>query len=237
MQEGGERLSKFFMFIILAVIIFLFVLFLTKIKLKVFYHKREKDDQFSLEISAWRGLLYYKLEIPVVEVKKTRPSKAKRPLPRWIPRPASKVNIEWEKKDGGHIIEKKEQIYFPGMVRLMTTLINIVCLTQRYGTVILYLFRRIHLRRLHWCTKLGTGDPSHTGFITGLAWGLKGALVSFIHRLFISERTKPFYKVVPDFEHASFITVFNCIFEVRFGYIMLTGIKVLLMRIKIMIGG
>lgn len=230
-------MSKVFALIISVIILFLLILSLTKIKLRVLYRKQGKNDRLSLEMFIWRGLFSYKLEIPVVEMRNTRPGKAPGSLFKLIPRPAFKVNIELEEKDGRLIAGEKKQISIPGPVRLVTILINIIRLTKRYGPVILQLFRRIHLRRFQWRTRLGTGDPSHTGFITGLAWGLKGALVSVLYRLFASGGTKPFYKVVPDFENACFSTVFDCIFEVRVGYIMLTGFKALLVRLKIMIGG
>jgi len=230
-------LSKVFALIIPAAILFLLILSLTKINLRILYRKRGKNDQFSLEISIWRGLVSYKLEIPVVEVKKTRPDKAPGWLLRRIPRPAFKVNVETEEKDGHLIIEEKKKIHIPGPAWFMTTLINIIRLTKRYGPVILHLFRRIHLRRFYWRTKIGTEDPSYTGFITGLAWGIKGSLVTGMYRLFAPRGAKPLFKVVPDFKNAGFSTVLDCIFEVRVGYIILTGFKALLVKLKIMIGG
>jgi len=231
-------LSKVLALIIPAAILFLLILSLTKINLRVLYQKRGKNDQFSLEISIWRGLLSYKLEIPVVEeIKKTRPGKAPGSLLRRIPEPAFKVNIELEEKDGHPIAEEKKKIRIPGPAWFMTTLTNIIRLTKRYGPVILHLFRRIQLRRFYWRTKIGTEDPSHTGFITGLVWGIKGSLVTGMYRLFAPGGAKPLFKVVPDFKNAGFSTVLDCIFEVRVGYIMLTGFKALLVKLKIMIGG
>lgn len=218
--------------LITLAVIFLLFLSLTRLSLRVLYRRRGKNDEFSLEFSVWRGLLSYKLEIPVVEMEKTKPGKVPKPLLWRIPRPAFKVNVEVEGKSGHTITEEKKKICFPGPVGFMKTLTNTIRLAKRYGPVVYYLLRRIHLRRLHWRTEIGIGDPSHTGFLTGMAWGVKGSLLTVLYRFFSPGGAKPFFKVVPNFKNSCFNTVLDCILEVRIGYIILTGFKALFIKLK-----
>lgn len=218
--------------LITLAVIFLLFLSLTRLSLRVLYRRRGKNDKFSLEFSVWRGLLSYKLEFPVVEVEKTKLGKVPRPMLWRIPRPAFKINAKVEGKSGRTIAEEKKKICFLGPAGFMKTLTSTIRLAKKYGPVVFYLLRRIHLRRFSWQTEIGLGDPSHTGFLTGMAWAVKGFLLTVLYRFFSPGGVRPFFKVVPNFKNSCFNTVLDCILEVRIGYIILTGFRVLFAKLK-----
>lgn len=228
-------MSRIYLLTLLAAL-FLLVLSLTRLRLRLYYRRRGKDDEVALEFSIWRGLLCYKLEIPVVEMKVKKAKPKPRPLHRplfWpVPRPVFKIKTEVEGKGGRPITEEKKKIRVPGPVRMMKIISNYILLVKKYKTAIVYLLSRVHLLRFHWKTELGTGDPAQTGFLTGLAWGVKGFILTAVYRLLSPGGARPSVAVTPNFEKACFSTTLDCIFEVRIGYIISTGFKALIIKFK-----
>lgn len=233
MQEGGEWVSRVDL-VIMLVAVFLLALSLTPLKLRLRYRRRGKDDEVALEFSIWRGLFCYKLEIPVIkmEKRKLKPNLRPRSLLWPILRPAFKIKTEIKGKGGRTITEEKKKVRVPGPARLMSILLDTIRRVKKYYPAIVYLLGRVHLRRFQWRTELGTGDPAQTGFLVGMAWGMKGVLLTFFYRFFSPGGAKPIVAVTPNFEKACFNTLLDCIFEVRIGYIMLTGFKTLFLRFK-----
>jgi len=227
--------SRVYFLTVLAGLLLLF-LSLTRLRLRLYYRRRGRDDEFSLEFSIWRGLLCYKLEVPVVKMKVKTPGRKKRtrprPLSRLAPRPVFKIKTEVEGEGGRPIAEEKKQVRVPGPLRLLGILTNSIRLVKRYRSAIVFLLRRVHLRRLQWRTEFGAGDPAQTGFLAGTVWGIKSFLLTVIHRLFASGGARPVVSVAPDFEKARFGATLDCIFEVRIGYIILAGFKALLIKLK-----
>lgn len=220
--------------VIILLIIFLLILSLTTVRLRLKYLRRGKDDEFALEVSVWRGILCYKLEIPVIEMKEKKIKPKVRPGFRrllWpVLRPAFKIKAEVEGRGGRPIAEEKKKIRIPGPAGLIRMITDKIRLLIRYKPVIVYLLRRVHLRRFQWRTEIGTGDPSQTGFLTGTVWGVKGFLLSFIYRLLHPGGARPVVSVTPSFEEACFTTMLDCVFEVRIGYVIVTGFKALILR-------
>jgi len=231
MQEGGAWVSRVYLVIILAAI-FLLILSLTPVKLRLRYRRRGKDDEVALAFSFWHGLFCYKLEVPVIKMEKRKLKPNLRPwLLRWpVLRPAFKIKTAIKGKGRRTITEEKKKFHVPGPARLMSILLDMLRRVKKYYPAIIYLLGRVHLRHFQWRTELGTGDPAPTGIIVGMSWGMKGLLLSFLYRYFSPGGAKPIVAVTPNFEKACFNTLLDCIFEVRIGYIMLTGFKALFLR-------
>jgi len=229
--------------VIIVVIVFLLILSLTSLNLRLRCRRQGKDDQFALEFSIWRGLFFYRLEIPVVELKTKREKPNPEPQPRhrpsfWpVPRPVLKIRSEVEGKGGRPFTEDQRRIPVPGPVKLVLDLYSTVRFVKRYKLAILFLLRRVHLRRLYWETELGTGDPSQTGFLTGVAWGVKGFLLTVAYRLLSPGGARPKVVVTPSFEKACFNTVLDCLLGVRIGYVILAGFKALIIKLKVKADG
>lgn len=232
--RGGKQVGRAFLLVIFAAI-FLLVIFLTKLTLRLSYRKQGDDDYFALGLTLWRGLIHYKLEVPVIKMEPhDRPREKKRPgwKPFFWPRPAYKLQTEIEGKGGRTIAEDKKKVRIPAPARLFNILTKAVFNIKKYYPVILYLFSHVKLRRFHWRTEIGVGEPSQTGILTGTAWGLKGIMLSFIYHVFSAGGTNPVINVSPNFKKACFNTNLDCIFEVRIGYIIFTSFKALVIRLK-----
>ncbi|OPY59047.1 MAG: hypothetical protein A4E55_00416 [Pelotomaculum sp. PtaU1.Bin035] len=109
---------------------------------------------------------------------------------------------------------------------------NIVKDSRIYSTAFYYLLEKVQLRRFSWRTEIGAGDPCQTGLITGAAWGVKGFILTVIYRLISPGGARPVVEITPNFEKTCFNTVLDCIFEIRLGYLFITGFKAFLLRYR-----
>ncbi len=222
--------------LVIVAAVFLLILSLSKITLRLRYRRLGKDDHFALEFSLWRGIIHYKLEIPLIKMQAVEKEKTSRKISlgsllRPVLRPAFKIRAELEGKGGKPVAEEKKKVPIPGPARLVELLLNAVRTFKKYYPVVLFMFERVKLSRFHWQTEIGTGEPSQTGILVGTAWGLKGFLMSLIYRFF-DPGVKPVISIAPSYEKVCFNTFLDCIFEVRIGHIILTGFKMLVVRLK-----
>ncbi|BAF59421.1 hypothetical membrane protein [Pelotomaculum thermopropionicum SI] len=215
-------------------VFFLTGLFMTVVRLCLHYERRGRDDEMALELSVWRGLLSYRLKIPVAEVKKPeiRPVTRFGPLLRAVPRPVFKIMAELSGRSGRPLAKEKRTVAVPGPAKIITSLCQNLSLLKRYGPAIKYLLKRVRLRRFRWLTEIGARDPARSGVITGLAWAAKGYLLPLICRLFSPGGARPQFAVRPSFEKPCFNSVLDCIFEVRIGHIIFAGFKALAIKMK-----
>jgi hypothetical protein len=115
MPGGGKQVGRVFLPFILASV-FLLVIFLTKITLRLSYRKQGRDDHFALGFSLWRGLIRYKLEVPVIKMQAydQEPKKERQGLkPLLWPRPAYKIKAEIEGKGGRLLSQEKKKFSIP----------------------------------------------------------------------------------------------------------------------------
>lgn len=214
-------MNRLYLVIILTIIFLLAILF-TTITLRLRYWKQGENDQFTFDLSIWRGLIHYRMAIPVIKVQQPAGEQKKKLQPGFWkhlwPRPAYKIRTE-EVKRRGH--------------RLLFNILYLATSeTRRYYPTILYLINRVKLRRFNWSTEIGLIEPALTGMLAGTAWGLKGFVSSYFYRLFAPGRVKPVLNVRPNFKTACFNTNLDCIFAVRFGYIIFTSLKALVVTLK-----
>ncbi len=187
-----------------AIALVLVLVFLSRIKVHLQLSRRGEDDRISVVV-AWLKHLRYKLDVPLVDLLvRSHPAvrfKTKTGLPQTIP--------------GGEPEEK------------MVSFDHLFDVYKKYGDytfALFYLAGRTRISRFCWYTEIGTGEVHHTGLVTGLAWSAKSALVTGLFA-FSAPGTKPELAVFPNYEQRRFHTCLDCIFDVRIGHIMMTGIK------------
>ena len=89
--------------------------------------------------------------------------------------------------------------------------------------------------KFYWATRLGTGDPALTAIGYGIVWGLKTNLLSYLDsRYHFKER--PELKVVPDYQQPRWDMLFDCIFRVKIGYIIIASLAAR-WRLRMLKGG
>jgi len=116
--------------------------------------------------------------------------------------------------------------------RKWRTVINIKTKFEKKNVVFFYLLKKVRLRRLTWHTEIGTGDPSQTGLLTGVVWGLKGLILTAFNRLLAPGSAGPVVEIWPSFDKACFNTALDCAFDVRLYHLFITGLKYLIIKRK-----
>ncbi len=227
-------MGRAYLLVIIATI-FLLVIFLTNITMRLRYRKQGRNDHFALDLTLWRGFIHYKLEIPVMKTQALdKQQKKKQPglRPLLWPQPAYKIQTEIRGKGDRLIAKEKKRFQLTGVANLFNILYWAILKIKKYYPVVRYLLKHIKLRRFCWCTEIGMAEPSQTGILTGTAWGLKGFVFSYVYRMFTAGEANPVINVKPNFKTACFNTSLDCIFEVRFGYIIFTRLNALAIRLK-----
>lgn len=220
--------------IVILVGIFLLLLSLTSLKMRLQYRRQGSDDRFSLELSLWRGLIFYKLVVPVVKTELKSNFRLWR-LPRlWsrVLRPAFKIEAKVTGKNDLDPVEKIKDKEVLSLTRILYMIKKGKWFFANYMPAIRYLLGSVHLRRLQWTTEFGMDEPHITGFLVGLAGGVKGLLLSRLYRSVHDGAAKPTVVITPKFEEPCFATRIDCQFDVKIGYVFLTGLKFVHLRLK-----
>ncbi|HBC94074.1 MAG TPA: hypothetical protein DCZ10_14540 [Pelotomaculum sp.] len=219
-------------FVMLLVGAMALILSLTSLKMRLQYRRQGRDDHFALELSLWRGFISYKMEIPVV---KTELRPGFRPWYRLLPRtlrPAFKIEAKVTGRNDPDPVGKIEAEEALGLKRILFMMQKSKVFFENYRPAIRYLLGKVYLRRLQWSTEFGTGEPHVTGFLAGLAGGVKGLLLAKLYRVIRSGAARPAVVIAPRFEKPCFTTRIDCEFDIKVGHILLTGLKFVFMKLK-----
>ncbi len=76
--------------------------------------------------------------------------------------------------------------------------------------------------RFVWVTKLGLGQPAATAVLYGALWGFKSGLAQTLNQKFRFVQ-KPELKVMADYQSLRLDILFDCIFRVKLGYIIIAS--------------
>lgn len=214
--------------VIILVSIILLLLSMTSLKIRLQYRRQGSDDYFSVELSLWRGLISYKLEVPVVETEIKHGLHRRRPLwPRAL-RPAFKIEAKVMGKNDPEPVRNIKEENVLGLARILSKIKKSKRFFENYMPAIRFFLSKVYLRHFQWRTEFGMEEPHLTGFLVGLAGGVKGLLLSRLYRVIQSGAARPLVVITPQFEKPCFVTHVDCEFDVKVGHIFLTGLKFVL---------
>ncbi len=209
-------ITALFVFTVLGAVLF------SKLELVVKYSRQGSDDNFSLEFYLWRGVLKWRLEVPLVEVEK----KAKRRefykpvffLPFWrriVPSPAFKLKAELEDKKGVPLKESEILAVLPGPARLARSVNRLLKFYALQRSAIHCLLRRVVVVEFCWETEVGGCDPALTGILAGVAWAVKWAVFLPLFRLAAAWEGPFKINVRSSFDGGALATSLYCHLELR----------------------
>ncbi|QDP40864.1 DUF2953 domain-containing protein [Radiobacillus deserti] len=78
------------------------------------------------------------------------------------------------------------------------------------------LLRPVKIHRFHWISRIGVGDASITGMLTGAVWGMKGTVLHYVSK-HMTFKKKPTLQVIPLFQHTYSMTKLECMVSIRVG--------------------
>jgi len=197
--------------IILANIVISFLLFYSKIYIKLKYKRDGSNDYIAVDVYIFRKLLAYSMQVPMIAIGDIK-------NPFWL---TSKIETG-QSQDATHIkreqrfVKKTMKFYMlhPRRLRRVVRLVHYY--TRLYCKVMENFIHSLHCEELHWKTVYGSEDAALTGIGTGMLWSVKSLLITRLKKHVIVTQ-KPIITVSPTFGHNRFKVDFQCIFSIRLG--------------------
>ncbi|MEG6521062.1 DUF2953 domain-containing protein [Desulfotomaculum sp. 1211_IL3151] len=194
---------------------------LSDMKVHLKYFRVGEDDTISLEFFLL-GFINYRLEVPVVIFRQKLSGIS--------------LTTRTELETGG---ENPKELMGRHGEHTISSVEEAMALYHRWWPYlkdikkdIEHLLGHLNLERFIWKLKIGTGDAAATGIITGLAWSIMGGFTAAFYKKIALGRPKPELHVEPNFKKEVFSTSLDCIFKIRVGNIMITGIKIIYKKVK-----
>ena len=203
----------------------LFLLGLLPVNFHLHYHRRGKDDYFTLELRLYK-LYIWRYEIPSIAWEGT----------------AGLKQETLTSAEGFGTEEDSAQEKRVGPDAFLANLLQIGRTLKKFGLggTFFYFFlpekyrkrvtveekmeKRGRFKRFVWRTMLGGVEPAVLGPVAGLYWSAKGVIVGFLANEY-RFKDPPRIMVVPNFREKNWETMLDCIFEIKLGHIIVAGIK------------
>lgn len=196
---------------ILAIILFFFILIQTRIFTTIFYEHKDDQDFLQVEIKFWK-FIRIKKEVPLIAVDEEDLS----------------IKTREETDIGKNKKSEKEKSYNPdeifSQIKKIRDLLQHVFGLHR---IIRRFLSKVQVHFLNWDTHLGTSEASMTGMISGGIWTMKGGVVGLVaHHMQLKQQPKIY--VTPHFQQKLVYTRLECMISFRVGqaiYAMLQTIR------------
>jgi len=178
--------------------------------------KEGNNDEIKVVIIALFGLMRYDLKIPVI---------------RFTGR-----SIIFKKESSSHnagipaSAENENEIDAEKVQRAIDKLKAFMQLTYDLKGIISDSLHKVKLVQWKWKTEVGTGDAVWTALATGFVWSAKSAITGIASQV-MTLASPPQLEVKPLYNSSSFKTQWSCKAEIRLGYALLAGLK-LMIRMK-----
>lgn len=199
-----------------VIIVFLIILIaISSVNINLKFIKQDEKNEGIIKIKMLYGLIKFKKEINEFKVTTKKDN--------------GDVDEELEvemKNDSG--AKKEIDTDFANVRKNIETGIEAI---RKYKRVINYIINRVNFHKLFWKTEVGFDDAA----LTGLAIGIINIFKSNIFVMFNNISFSPnniYFKVIPNFNRETLKTNIHSIFRVKLGYIIIAGLKYLLLRKK-----
>jgi len=136
-------------------------------------------------------------------------------------KPVLKLRTTFPKPAGPKLAEEKTRITTGRAIELCKLALKMYRVTKPASR---YLLAKTKLRHFKWSTGLGLPEAGQTGIAAGLLWITKGNAVSLLYRALDRPAPGPELEVMPVFNGQSLRVHFDCIFSLRSGHIIYTGL-------------
>ena len=208
--KGCERMEWVFWILLFLLVVFILII-MTKIKVKIRYQHIRENDEFSIKLSAWFGLLRYTIRVPVINVD------------------ADSASIKLKENTGMSDqtkVEKDKRITPETVIDFMKNMKELLEHVVGFHRIIRHFLKKVQVKQFEWHSRIGLGDAAHTGALVGSCWAIKGSIIGLLTAT-LHFRVLPLLTITPDFQEESADTTIICILRFRIGQAIMTGIKLL----------
>ncbi|MFB5663610.1 DUF2953 domain-containing protein [Alteribacillus sp. HJP-4] len=198
--------------VITAIIIFfvLLILFLTPVRVQVFFTYQEKNQDLAVKITLWH-IFKKNITIPMLEIDEETSSVIVKE------KTSSSVSGPEEKT----VEETPEEI----KQQMKTMKMWLQHIQNALPTVRSFL-EKVKVREMRWHTRYGLSDAALTGMAAGVIWTLKMSVAATASKI-LDLTCKPEFSVQPEFQNKGLEMLFSCIISFRLGQAIHAGIRLL----------
>ncbi|QFT90188.1 hypothetical protein FIU87_16110 [Bacillus sp. THAF10] len=200
--------------VIFALLFILIVsVILTRITVHFYFHHAEDNDQLTIKLRAWYGLLRYTIDVPLISIDKDTASihvEEKTKVGTGDPAKGKQKEKDFSPKE---ILQSFQDTY-----ELIRHVVGMHEIVRRF-------LSRLEVKEVEWHTNIGVGDAAHTGMVTGAGWAIKGGIIGIISH-YTNFQAQPIISITPYFQHKVSQTLFTCMIRFRIGHAMLAGIRI-----------
>ncbi|KAA0549105.1 DUF2953 domain-containing protein [Bacillus sp. BGMRC 2118] len=192
------------LYIVGGLLLFIFLLFISKLHIKISYSHKKDDDQLSIKFRLW--FIRYTLNIPLIRIDQETNS---------IVVAKKKENEEPKSKQfTSHEILNS----FKDTKEILQHVVSLHKIVRNF-------LRKVSVHKLEWHTNFGIGDAALTGVLVGAGWALKGSIVGIISQ-YMRLKVMPEMSITPLFLQVYSQTQLTCIISFRIGNAILAGIRI-----------
>jgi hypothetical protein len=197
------------MFIFLMVLLFMIVIWFSKIRIGLYVKKDGVNDRIKIEIGLLYGLIPLRREIPFIRVE---------PAGIQVKQTLESGNTTLNQQNSRITSRKIKKLQYDAK-QLIERVVNFHQIIKRF-------LAKVKIRKLVWKSRIGTGDAAETGVLAGLIWGIKSGLIVVVRR-FMDVEEPPKITVTPAFMQACFYSEFECSIHFRCGHAIVAGFSLL----------
>ncbi len=135
--------------------------------------------------------------------------------------PVFKLRARLAKRSGGVLAREKTSISAGRVIDLYKQVMKIY---RAANPAFRYMLSTIKLQQFSWCTRLGMYQADQTGLAVGLLWTLKSNSTAYLYRRLKKPLPKPDLEIIPVFDARVLAIHLNCIFSLRPGHMIITGV-------------
>lgn len=223
----------------LALCILLSYLLFQPVRVAIFYHLVEDDDDLVCQI-IWLGRAWWQIHIPVVIIS------------GGLRGPRLRATAEVKLGETGREVLEMERT--TAWQELWQNAMTVGKLIQRYRFVLDFIYAFVyglppekkymplgqrslgylmalissitrHVEEFRWRTRVGVGDAAVTAIITGSLWTIKTTTLALLQGLSPCLPSNVHLEVLPDFEQRRVKVDLSCIFRLNIGHIMIAGLR------------
>ncbi|MFZ3101921.1 MAG: DUF2953 domain-containing protein [Desulfitobacteriaceae bacterium] len=180
------------------------------------YTRSDEQDHLVISIKALYGLWKFSIILPTFQL-------------NWAEGPL--LEVDQKTKSGtGSIHKAKHRVRFRFwragfFLRLLPKTPGILSELQKVN---LKFNRGIHCTFLRCHCEIGFRDPVQTALVVGSLWAILGTSLARFYRQVTMDTDHPQVQIIPQFQKPGISCEIHCIFKLRLGHIIITGLKLLL---------
>jgi len=215
----------------LALSAVLLLTFFLPIKFEISYKRFEQDDFLHIKLSIVKKIVFYELKLSKLNLSTNQ-----------LKSTLLKFSLQSESFFTGstsHESQIKKPLQYCKDIYsyLKKSHSNIRFRIKPLKLLARLFFKTINCQEVFWSTELGLEDAALTAIGTGFLWNIKNKVYKNLRKNVRLRAEPPYFLVKPIFGKMCVNTNFKCIFDIRLGHIIITGIKLFILLVAFAIKG